>query len=116
MTSQGWNISSTCRILFFLLRTHQSQIVATGSMRQTILSLQTHLDAALDRQRSMIGYNLAALKFMKSSVEAKRTEDFYEKEAEAFEKGTLGRGEESEEQVRKRIAEGAKKKRKVVLK
>lgn len=51
VTSQEWQITLTSRVLFFLLRTHHSQIVATRALRQTMLSLRGHLRDALKRQK-----------------------------------------------------------------
>lgn len=47
----AWQITLTSRVLFFLLRTHHSQIVATRALRQTMLSLRGHLRDALKRQK-----------------------------------------------------------------
>lgn len=49
--SQEWQITLTSRVLFFLLRTHHSQIVATRALRQTMISLRAHLRDALKRQK-----------------------------------------------------------------
>jgi U3 small nucleolar RNA-associated protein 12 len=98
---QGWNIPLVSRIMFFLLKVHHHQIVANRIMRMTLIPLRTHLRAALRRQKEMMGYNLAALQYMKRRNEAERTAQFYEEDWD-------------EEKVRARIAEGKKRKR-VVL-
>jgi U3 small nucleolar RNA-associated protein 12 len=84
--------------MFFLLKVHHHQIVANRIMRKTLIPLRKHLRAALQQQREIIGYNLAALQYMKRRNEADRTTLFYEEEWD-------------EEKVRTRIAEGKKRKR-----
>jgi U3 small nucleolar RNA-associated protein 12 len=90
------------RILFFVLKTHHNQIVANRVMRTILIPLRRHLRAALQRQKDIIGYNLAALQFIKNKNDAERTAQFYEEE------------NWDEEKVKARIAEGKKRKR-VVL-
>ncbi|KAF6762715.1 WD-repeat-containing protein [Ephemerocybe angulata] len=97
-----WNIPLVSRILFFLLKTHHNQIVANRIMRTILIPLRRHLRAALQRQKDIIGYNLAALHFIKNKNDAERTAQFYEEEGL------------DEEKVKARIAEGKKRKR-VVL-
>ncbi len=48
---QGWQPPLTSRILFFLLRTHHNQIVATRSLRQTMANVRKSLRAALGAQK-----------------------------------------------------------------
>lgn len=71
-------------------------------MRTILIPLRWHLRAALQRQKDIIGYNLAALQFIKNKNDADRTAQFYEEEGL------------DEEKVKARIAEGKKRKR-VVL-
>jgi len=103
-----WNITLVSRILFSILRMHHSQIVATGgTMRTTLLSLKTNLRESLRRQKETIGYNLAALKFLKRQQEASRTAEF-------FEDSGFG-GVLDEQQIKEKIAEGAKKRKRISL-
>jgi U3 small nucleolar RNA-associated protein 12 len=46
-----WNISLASRVLFFVLKVHHSQIVATQSMRDRLLSLRADLKVALAHQK-----------------------------------------------------------------
>lgn len=85
--------------MFFLLKVHHHQIVANRVMRTTLIPLRKHLRAALQRQKDMMGYNIAALQYMKRRIEADRTAQFYEEE------------DWDEEKVRARVAEGKKRKR-----
>ncbi|KAF9006480.1 WD-repeat-containing protein [Cyathus striatus] len=94
-----WNIVLVSRIMFFLLKTHHHQIVANRIMRTSLIPLRKNLRAALQRQKDVISYNLAALQFIRRRDEAERIASFYEEE------------EMDEEKVRARIAEGKKRKR-----
>ncbi|CCF54549.1 uncharacterized protein UHO2_01932 [Ustilago hordei] len=75
-----WNIPLVSRVLFFLLRTHHNQIVANRVMRPTLLDLKSHLRQTLAHQKATIGFNLAALKFIKAQHVAKKTSEIYERE------------------------------------
>lgn len=77
---KSWNIPLVSRILFFLLRTHHNQIVSNRIMRPTLIDLKAHLYAALERQKETIGFNLAALKFIKSQHTANKTAEIYERD------------------------------------
>ncbi|OBZ76824.1 putative WD repeat-containing protein C3D6.12 [Grifola frondosa] len=94
-----WNIILTSRIIFFLLKTHHHQIVSNRIMRTTLIPLRRHLREGLRKQKDTIGYNLAALRYIKRQNDAQRTAEFYEEEGM------------DEEKIRARIAEGKKRKR-----
>ncbi|CDU24431.1 related to DIP2-Dom34p-interacting protein [Sporisorium scitamineum] len=98
-----WNIPLVSRILFFLLRTHHNQIVANRIMRPTLLDLKTHLRRALARQKATIGFNLAALKFIKAQHVAQKTSEIYERQGLDVD----------EETVRAKIEANAARKRKI---
>jgi U3 small nucleolar RNA-associated protein 12 len=87
------------RIIFFLLKTHHHQIVANRVMRTALIPLRKHLRDALKRQKDTIGYNLAALQYIRRRNEAERTAQFYDEEGL------------DEEAVRAKIAAGKKRKR-----
>jgi U3 small nucleolar RNA-associated protein 12 len=70
-------------------------------MRARLVSLRQHVRSALERQRGRMGYNLAALRFLKSRWESERTAGLLEEEG--FD----------EEAVRKRLAEGRAKRKRV---
>src|SRR5207247_7769665 len=55
---RSMNIPLTCRILFFMLKTHHRQIVAARTMRVELDAIQSNLRAGLKRQRDEIGYNI----------------------------------------------------------
>ncbi|KAF9075943.1 WD-repeat-containing protein [Rhodocollybia butyracea] len=92
------NIILVSRIIFFLLKTHHHQIVANRIMRTSLIPLRRHLRAALQRQKEVIGYNLAALQYLRRRDQADRVALFFEDEISA-------------EKVRSRISEGKKRKR-----
>ena len=56
------NVPLTCRILFFMLKTHHRQVVASRTMRGMLEGIKTNLRGALRRQKDEMGYNIAALK------------------------------------------------------
>jgi U3 small nucleolar RNA-associated protein 12 len=94
-----WNITLVSRLIFFLLKTHHHQIVANRIMRTALIPLRKHLRDALRKQKETIGYNLAALQYIRRRHEADKTAQFFEEEGM------------DEEKVRARIAEGKKRKR-----
>ncbi|EIN10729.1 WD-repeat-containing protein [Punctularia strigosozonata HHB-11173 SS5] len=96
---RDWNITLTCRVLFFLLKTHHHQIVANRVMRTALIPLRKHLRSVLAKQKQTIGYNLAALEYIRRQNEASRTAQFYEEEGL------------DEAKVRAKIADGRKRKR-----
>ncbi|KAJ2263795.1 beta transducin [Coemansia sp. RSA 376] len=73
-----WNTALTCRVLFFMLKTHQNQIVATRTMRAQLSSIRTHLRAGVRVQRDYVGYNLAALQSLRADWEANATAEFFD--------------------------------------
>ncbi|EEB89901.1 hypothetical protein MPER_11954 [Moniliophthora perniciosa FA553] len=95
---QNWNIPLVSRIVFFLLKTHHHQIVANRIMRTSLIPLRKHLRAALQREKEMMGYNLAALHYLRQRNDHERTAQFFEEE-------------QDEEQVHMKISEGKKRKR-----
>jgi U3 small nucleolar RNA-associated protein 12 len=62
--TKSMNIQLTCRILFFMLKTHHSQIVASKTMKSMLEGIRENLRKALKRQKNEMGYNLAALKII----------------------------------------------------
>ncbi|KAI9091554.1 WD40-repeat-containing domain protein [Phlyctochytrium arcticum] len=87
-----WNLPLTSRILFFLLRTHQNQLVATKTLQPTLIAIRSSLRAALKSDRDIIGFNSAGLQFLKREIDQRGAEAFYvdvgEPEAEKPEKSS----------------------------
>lgn len=67
-------------------------------MRTSLIPLRKHLRGALQQQKDMLGYNLAALQYIRRRHDQDRTAQFYEQGLD-------------EDQVRAKIAEGKKRKR-----
>lgn len=59
---RSMNMPLTCRILFFMLKTHHKQIVASRTMRAMLDGIRVNLRDSLRRQKDEMGYNIAALK------------------------------------------------------
>lgn len=66
---QNRDIILVSRLLYFLLRTHASQITSSRTLRPQLITLRQHLRAALDKERQTMGYNMAAMKYLKSRWE-----------------------------------------------
>lgn len=76
----GLNVPLTCRILFFLLRTHHRQIVATRLMRPLLARIRASLRAVLARRKDEMGFNLAALRFIAGQVRERGRADYIDDE------------------------------------
>ncbi|KAF2146767.1 uncharacterized protein K452DRAFT_323857 [Aplosporella prunicola CBS 121167] len=76
-----WNVPLVCRVLFFMLRTHQRQIVASRELKTTLERMREELRTTLGGQKDMMGFNAAALKFVGARAQssgAARLEDVEE--------------------------------------
>jgi U3 small nucleolar RNA-associated protein 12 len=93
-TAKQWNIPLVCRVLFFTLRVHHKQVVATKTMRLNLESLNKNLQAALMTERDQVGFNIAALKYIKQNWDINHKKEFLD-EAE--------HREQEERHVKKRI-------------
>ena len=65
---KGWNIPLVCRVLFFMLKTHHKQIVASKELKGMLDGLRKDLHATLKLQKDMMGFNLAALSYIGDKV------------------------------------------------
>ncbi|KAI1627591.1 Ca2+/calmodulin-dependent protein kinase [Exophiala viscosa] len=61
---EGRNIPLTCRILFFMLKTHQKQIVSSQALRITLEEVRDRLRHTLQKQKHDLGFNLAGLRVL----------------------------------------------------
>ncbi|KAG4305834.1 hypothetical protein PORY_000744 [Pneumocystis oryctolagi] len=84
---RGWSVQLVCRILFFLLKVHHHQIVANKSIRSMLDSIRVKLREELQTQKDMIGYNLAALKYIRQNWEFLHTKEFPNDEYKKLESG-----------------------------
>jgi U3 small nucleolar RNA-associated protein 12 len=77
---RSMNIPLTCRILFFMLKTHHRQIVASKTMKPMLQGIKDNLRASLKKQKDVIGFNLAALRVISAKVEQKEVKDYIDEE------------------------------------
>ncbi|KAI9741106.1 MAG: hypothetical protein M1834_002819 [Cirrosporium novae-zelandiae] len=81
--NQERNIPLTCRILFFMLKTHQKQIVASsGELRGMLEGLRERLKRVLGRGRDQVGFNLAAVRVIGRRVGEIKGKSFVDGEVE----------------------------------
>lgn len=64
-----WNVTLTCRVLFFMLKTHQKQIVASRELKTVLESMRVDLRKTLTGNKDLIGFNVAALRFVGERVD-----------------------------------------------
>jgi U3 small nucleolar RNA-associated protein 12 len=79
--SRQWNVPLACRVLFFMLKTHHRQIVASKMMRPMLDSIRSTLRRVLARQKDEMGFNLSALQFVGQQVKASGSKDYIDEEA-----------------------------------
>jgi U3 small nucleolar RNA-associated protein 12 len=75
------NIPLTCRILFFMLKTHHRQIVASKTLKSMLDGIRSNLRQALKRQKDEMGFNLAALRVISAQVKEKGVKDYVDEES-----------------------------------
>ncbi|KAH3318457.1 hypothetical protein KXW17_009791 [Aspergillus fumigatus] len=78
--NRGWNIPLTCRVLFFMLKTHHRQIIASKMMRPMLDSIRSTLRRVLTRQKDEMGFNLSALQIIGQQVREASTKDYVDEE------------------------------------
>ena len=61
---EGRNINLTVRVLLFMLKVHQKQIVSSRLMRNELEILREKLRGTLDARRQEVGFNLAGLRVL----------------------------------------------------
>jgi U3 small nucleolar RNA-associated protein 12 len=67
-SEEGRNVALTCRILVFMLKVHQRQIVSQGGLRADLEVLKGRLRTLLEGRRREAGWNLAGLRVLGRSV------------------------------------------------
>jgi U3 small nucleolar RNA-associated protein 12 len=67
-----WNVTLTCRVLFFMLKTHQKQIVASRELKSVLENMRADLRRTLMGNKDLIGFNIAALRFVGERVDEAR--------------------------------------------
>lgn len=73
---RSMNIPLTCRILFFMLKTHHKQIVASKTMRAMLDGIRSNLRRVLKKQKDEMGYNIAALKIVGMQIQEQSIKDY----------------------------------------
>jgi U3 small nucleolar RNA-associated protein 12 len=73
---RSMNIPLTCRILFFMVKTHHKQIVASRTMKAMMDGIRTNLRTVLKRQKDEMGVNIAALKVVGMQLRDKSVKDY----------------------------------------
>ena len=86
-----WNIQLTSRVLFFTLKIHYKQVMATKTMRPMLDKIRMNVRQALQSQKNEMGFNLAALNFIQAQVRAKDTKDYIDEDWAEEEKKGQGR-------------------------
>ncbi|KAL9106440.1 MAG: hypothetical protein Q9227_008528 [Pyrenula ochraceoflavens] len=77
----GMNISLTCRVLFFMLKTHHKQIVSSRLMRPLLEEVRDRLRGTLQAQKREVGFNLAGLKILGRKAEETGDKDYVDLDA-----------------------------------
>ena len=75
-----WDMPLTCRVLFFLLKTHHRQIVASRTMRPMLDDIRQNLRSALQEQKDIMGINLAALRYTGAQVKAQNASEYVDED------------------------------------
>ncbi|KAH8431862.1 snoRNA-binding rRNA-processing protein DIP2 [Aspergillus melleus] len=78
--NREWNVPLTCRVLFFMLKTHHRQVVASKTMRPMLDSIRSTLRRVLARQKDEMGFNLSALQFVGHQVREQGTKQYVDDE------------------------------------
>ncbi|KAH8157787.1 hypothetical protein CIB48_g10463 [Xylaria polymorpha] len=84
---RSMNIPLTCRVLFFMLKTHHRQIVASRTMRGMLDGIRTNLRQVLKAKKDEMGYNIAALKVAGLQIQENSVKDYVD---ENWDDGTDG--------------------------
>jgi U3 small nucleolar RNA-associated protein 12 len=69
LAEEGRNINLTMRILLFMIKVHQRQIVSSRLMRGELEDLRNKLRRLLEARRKEVGFNLAGLRMLGRRME-----------------------------------------------
>ncbi|KAJ1660147.1 beta transducin [Dispira simplex] len=75
-----WNIGLVCRVLFFLLRVHHQQLIASRELLLLLNKVRDHLRAHLKSNKDTIGFNLAGLRFLRDRHQASITANYFDED------------------------------------
>ncbi|KAJ3080298.1 hypothetical protein HK102_003159 [Quaeritorhiza haematococci] len=109
---KGWNLRLSSRVINILIQTHYSQLGATGrfsdtatsstttpfssssltsvSLRPLLQQLQVDLRSQLQRQKDTVGFNLAALRYLRRQWESEHSKSFFDPNAADDDEWDLG--------------------------
>jgi U3 small nucleolar RNA-associated protein 12 len=87
-----WNVTLTCRVLFFMLKTHQKQIVSSRELKSSLENMRADLRSTLMGNKDLIGFNVAALRFVGERVDENKFVRLEDMEREDGDKGRKKRG------------------------
>lgn len=77
---EGRNIPLTCRILFFMLKIHQKQLVSSRSMKVMLEEVRDKLRTTIQAQKHDLGFNLAGLRVLRRRVQDLGESDYVDEE------------------------------------
>lgn len=83
------NVPLTCRVLFFLLKTHHKQIIASRELKTQLQEMRVRLRGCLQQWKSLMGFNMAATKILGSRIGEQKIRTIEEEEVGM--KGTGGK-------------------------
>ncbi|KAF2421009.1 WD40 repeat-like protein [Tothia fuscella] len=63
-----WDVQLVCRVLFFMIKTHQRSIVASGELKAVLEGMRKDLRQTLGEVKDLVGFNLAALGFLEGEI------------------------------------------------
>ncbi|CEP02195.1 unnamed protein product (mitochondrion) [Plasmodiophora brassicae] len=78
MLLQGDAIELYVRCVLFLLQTHHQRLIAADEMGPHFVTLRDRMRQRLRAQKDLVGYNMAAITFLKQEVDSRSNSDFYE--------------------------------------
>ncbi len=90
--AQARNMALTCRVLFFMLKTHHRQIVASRTMRAALDGVRATLRRALQGQKDQMGHNMAALRVVGMQVAEQSVKTYVDETWAAEEERARGAG------------------------
>jgi U3 small nucleolar RNA-associated protein 12 len=61
---EGRNLALTCRVLVFMLKVHQRQVVSSGQLRKVLEDVRVELRRRLKREKEELGFNLAGVRVL----------------------------------------------------
>ncbi|KAJ5819911.1 hypothetical protein N7474_005502 [Penicillium riverlandense] len=87
-----WNVPLTCRVLFFMLKTHHRQIVSSKMMRPMLDDIRKTLRRVLARQKDEMGFNLSALQFIGVQIREHSSKDYVDEDTWEEQQAQKGSG------------------------